>query len=157
MVAAEETIEHLNGLIEVCKDGERGYASAAEHVRNSELSSVFGEYAKQRARFARELQAEVERLGGDPADTGTLRAALHRGWIDIKSALSGGDAGAILAACETGEDFAQAAFERVVNTDVSGQTRSLAEKQWHQIVEAHKRILHLKDQSAGGAEFQKNE
>jgi uncharacterized protein (TIGR02284 family) len=157
MVTAEETIEHLNGLIAVCKDGEHGYATAAEHVRNSELTTVFADYAKQRARFARELQAEVERLGGVPSDSGTLTAALHRGWIDVKSALSGGDAGGIIAACETGEDSAQAAFERVVNTDISGQSRSLIEKQYRQIEEAHKRMLRLKEEAADGAEFPKNE
>jgi uncharacterized protein (TIGR02284 family) len=156
-VTKDETIAHLNGLIEVCKDGERGYATAAEHVGNSELTSVFADYAKQRAGFARELQAEVERLGGTPSDSGSLSAAIHRGWIDVKSLLSGGDARGIVAACETGEDSAKAAFERVVNTNVSGQTRSLVEKQWHRIQEAHRRMLRLKDEAAAGVEFQKNE
>jgi uncharacterized protein (TIGR02284 family) len=156
-VTKDETIEHLNGLIAVCKDGEHGYTTAAEHVCNSEMSSVFDDYAKQRAKFARELHAEVERLGGTPSDSGTMSAALHRGWIDVKSLVTGGDAGGIIAACETGEDAAQAAFERVVNTDVSGQARSLVEKQWQQIQEAHKRLLRLKEEAAAGAEFQKNE
>jgi uncharacterized protein (TIGR02284 family) len=153
----EETVAHLNELIEVCMDGERGYRTAADHVRNSQLESVFGEYAKQRAGCARQLQAEVVRLGGDAADSGTLKAAVHRGWIDLKSALTGGDGSAIIAACETGEDFAQAAFERVVNAGISGETRSLVEKEWRQIGEAHQRLLRLKAEIAAGAEFQKNE
>ena len=87
----DETIDLLNELIHVCKDGEHGYRTAAEDVRNSQLQSVFSEYAKQRSSFARQLQAEVERLGGAATDSGTLTAAAHRGWMDLKAALSGGD------------------------------------------------------------------
>ena len=39
----------------------------------------------------------------EPDNTGSIGGALHRGWIDLKSALGGGDH-AILAATETGED-----------------------------------------------------
>ena len=152
----DETIDDLNQLIHVCKDGEQGYNTAAGQVSNSQMETVFSEYAKERGQFARQLQTEVERLGGTPADSGTLTAAMHRGWIDLKSALSGGDAGAIVAACETGEDAAQAAFERVVDSDVTGETRSLVEKQFR-IEEAHKRLVRLKHEIAGGSEFQKNE
>lgn len=153
----QETIDHLNSLIAVCKDGEHGYREAAERVRNSQVSTIFSEYAKQRAHFARDLQTEVERLGGSPSEHGSVAAALHRGWMDLKSVLSGGDAGAIIAACETGEDSAQAAFERVVNTDISGHTRSLVDKQWQKIQEAHKHMQRLKAEGASGAEFPKNE
>ncbi len=69
---------------------------------------------------------------------------MHRGWLDLKAAVTGGDAMGVVAACETGEDSAQAAYERVVNLDLSGETRSLIEKQWHKIQEAHQRLLNLK-------------
>lgn len=61
-MTTEETIAELNGLIKTCKDGELGYSTAAADVRNTELESVFTEYAKQRGQFARHLQAEVEGL-----------------------------------------------------------------------------------------------
>lgn len=150
----DDTIGYLNELIQVCKSGEYGYQTAAANVRNSQLETVFTDYAKQRAGCARQLQAEVERLGGTPADSGTMTAAVHRGWIDLKSALTGSDAGAIVAACETGEESALAAFERVANyTDVSGETRVLVEKQWHKVQEAQKRMLRLREEIAGGAEY----
>jgi|SRR5947209_6750476 len=153
----EEAVDHLSGLIQVCKDGELGYKTAAGHVRNSKLGSVFEEYARERAGFARELEEEIKRLGGAAPSHGSLTGALHRGWMDLKSALTGGEPGGIVAACETGEDAAQAAFERVVNTDISGQSRSLVEKQWHRIEEAHKRLLRLKDEAEAGLEYPNNE
>jgi uncharacterized protein (TIGR02284 family) len=155
-VTREETIRHLNELLRVCVDGEAGYRTAAEHVQNSELASVFTEYANQRGHCARQLHAEIERQGGTAEDSGTLQAAIHRGWMDVKSTVTGGDPGAIIAACETGEDAAQAAFEGVVDTDISGAARSLVETQRHKIQEALARLLRLKAEASAGIEYPKN-
>ncbi len=144
----EETVQHLNQLIAVSRDGESGYQAAAGDVDNTELRGIFTEYAKERATFVRELSAEVERLGGIPESAGTVTAAVHRGWMDLKAAITGRGTHAVVAACETGEDAAKAAYERVVNVDISGATRTLVEKQWHKIQEAHSRMLHLKEHSA---------
>jgi len=153
----EDTAAQLNGLIEVCKDGENGYNTVAGHVHNTELRTVFEGYAKQRAQFSRALQAEVERLGGSPVNSGTLTGAMYRGWIDLKAIVTGGDPGAIAAVCENGEDSAQAAFERVVNTDISGESRTLIEGQWRKIQEAHSRMAGLKEQISSGTEYPKND
>jgi uncharacterized protein (TIGR02284 family) len=155
-MTTEDAILHLNSLTQTCRDGELGYLTAAEHVKNTGLQTVFGDYARQRREFARHLQAEVERLGGNPIDSSSFAAALHRGWMDLKSGLTGGDGAAIIAACETGEDAAAAAFERVVNLDISGQTKSLVENQWRKIKEAHAHMQRLKEETTS-ADFPKNE
>jgi uncharacterized protein (TIGR02284 family) len=155
-MTTEDTIQHLNELTETCKDGEFGYRTAAENARNTQLETVFSDYAKQRARFARALKAEVERLGGKSPDSGTASGTLFRGWINLKSTLSSGSAGAILAACESGEEVAMGAFERVMNMDSTGRTKALIEKQGRQIKEAHANILRLKAE-ASHADFQKND
>ena len=142
-MTSEDTIRLINQLIETSLDGELGYRTAAEHVHNVQLQSVFTDYAKQRALFAHQLQAEVERLGGSAASSGSLTAALHRGWIDVKAALSRGDGGAIVAACETGEEAAAAAYQGVLDMDISGQTRSLIERQFRQVQEAHHHMSRL--------------
>jgi len=156
-VTAEETIVELNGLIQTCRDGELGYGAAATDVRNTELGTVFTGYAKQRGQFVRNLQAEVKRLGGDPERSGSAGGTLLRGWMDLKSSLTRGSGAALLATCETGEEVAVAAFEWVVNLDISGQTRSLVEKQGKSIKEARARLLKFKAQEAGGAKFRKND
>jgi uncharacterized protein (TIGR02284 family) len=156
-MTTEETITELNGLIRTCKDGELGYRTAAADVRNTELETVFTECAKQRGQFARSLQAEVERLGGHPEHSGSLTGTLLRGWMDLKSALSSGSGAAIVATCETGEEAALAAFEWVVNLDISGPTRILVEKQCKAVKETHARLIGLKAEQAAGAKFQKND
>ena len=144
----DEKIEHLNELLHVSHDGENGYRAAATQVNDPHMKQVFEDYAVQRAGFRRDLRSEIERLGGAPADSGTLSASVHRGWLELKSAVTGGDAAAVIAACETGEDAAQAAYERVVKTGITGEARTLAENQWSKIREAHARLLNLKNSLA---------
>jgi uncharacterized protein (TIGR02284 family) len=149
-VTIEEQLQHLHDLIAVAKDGELGYGTAAQHVDNARLATVFTEYAKQRAGFVRDLQEEAARLGGEkPSDGGTVAGTVFRGWMNLKSAVTGGSPEAIVAACETGDDSAAAWFESVVNLDVTGQTRTLVEAQWAKIKEAHQRMIHLKAEFAG--------
>ena len=71
MKTNEAVMSTLNNLIETCKDGENGFHTAADSVTNSQLRTLFNTYARQRAQFAAELQAEVRRLGGDPERTGS--------------------------------------------------------------------------------------
>ena len=54
-MTTETTVDDLNELTEICHDGELGYLTAAEHVDNSELKTIFTTYAKQRAEFVRDL------------------------------------------------------------------------------------------------------
>jgi uncharacterized protein (TIGR02284 family) len=145
----------LNSLIEVCLDGEYGYLTAASDVDNTELAGIFRHYGEQRAKFTRELSAEVVRLGGEPVDHGTVTGAIHRGWINVKSALTGSGPEAMIAACETGEDSAAAAFEQAVDTNITGETREIVEKQAKQVREAHSHLLRLKkeqEQAVGASE-----
>jgi uncharacterized protein (TIGR02284 family) len=156
-VTTEDTIAELNGLIETCKNGELGYSAAAADVRNTELETIFNEYSKQRGQFARSLQAEVERLGGSPEQSGSVSGTLARGWMDLKSALSSGNGVAIIASCESAEFAAMAAFDWVVNLDITGQTRVLVEKQCKAIKETHAHLLRLKEDESEGSKFQKTD
>ncbi|GEP43908.1 ferritin-like domain-containing protein [Brevifollis gellanilyticus] len=105
----------LNKLIEILKDGQNGFQAAAADVDNSELKTLFSQYSLQRSTFAGELQALAQSLGeSDPPNSGSVAAALHRGWMDIKAAIASKDEHAILAECERGEDFAVAAYKEAL-------------------------------------------
>lgn len=86
----------LNHLIETCKDAERGFRHVAEHAKNPTLKTVFLDLASQRARFAADLLPHAQRLGGANAGNGTTAGALHRTWIDLRSALVRDDTDAVL-------------------------------------------------------------
>ena len=89
------------------------------------------------------LQAEVRKLGGTPSESGTLGAALHRGWMELKSVATLRDGSAILAACETGEDSAWTHYREATDSDISGASRTLVEKQFEKIKEAIAHLQHL--------------
>src|SRR3989442_3795381 len=111
-VNREELIECLNDLIETCHDGENGFQTAADHVKDSDLKTLFNDCSVQRAQFASELESQVRQLGGTPAKTGSVSAAFHRGWMNIKSIVTGGN-DAIVAECERGEDAAALNYQRL--------------------------------------------
>jgi len=153
----DNLIEQLDRLIRINKDAETAFLEAAESIKNSELDTLFKGYAKQHAKFLAELQQEVERLGGSPSETGTVSGAIHRGWTDLKSTLSGHSAASLLASCESGEQSAEAAYSEVAKANPSGQTHTLIEAHRNQIKGFHTRLARLVGQTKDGVDFPKNE
>jgi len=150
--SVEATIRVLNKLIEVCMDGELGYRTAADHLRDSKLRIILTDYAIRRAQFAAELGAEVERLGGRPSHSGSMTASLHRGWIALKAAVLGGDQKAIIAACETGEAAAAISYEAAVNSKkVLNESRPIIEKQRRAIDQACEWLRGVHQELASGS------
>jgi len=144
-MANEDVISTVNSLIETCKDGQDGFKTAAEGVERSDLKSLFYELGQQRSQFAGELQTLVRELGGDPENTGSTSAALHRGWINIKSIVTGKDDGAILDECERGEDIAKAAYEKALQTSLPSNVNSVVQEQSTKVKAAHDRVRDLRN------------
>ena len=143
-------VSTLNSLIETLKDGQEGFRQAAEAVKDSTLKSLFSEYSLQRAKFAGELQNEVIRSLGDnkPEETSSTAGALHRAWINLKSALTSGDDHSILAECERGEDSAVSEYKKAMEDEnLSSPLRDIVSRQYTEVKAAHDRIKALRDQT----------
>jgi uncharacterized protein (TIGR02284 family) len=143
-MATSDVIDTLNDLIETCKDGENGFRECADNVKSESLKTLFNTYAGHCAQSAAELQSEVRRLGGDPERTGSVSASLHRGWIDIKSALTGKDDDAVIAECERGEDVAMQSYQKALQANLPAEVRALVERQYSGVREHHDRVRALK-------------
>lgn len=141
----DDVISLLNGLIETCKDGQEGFTSAAEGIDRSDLKTLFYEFGQQRSQFAGELQTLVQSLGGDPENSGSVAGSLHRGWINIKSAVTGRDEGSILNECERGEDSAKAAYQSALENALPSHVQNTVQTQYVAIQSAHDRIKALRD------------
>jgi len=141
----DKAISTLNNLIETCKDGEIGFQTAADGLKDAGIKAKFTEYAQQRARFARELQDEVRRLGGDPETSGSMSGSLHRGWLNIKSIVTGKDDHAIVAEAERGEDVAKAAYESALKETLPPSARTIVQQQATQVRQAHDHVRDLRD------------
>ncbi|MBC8086447.1 MAG: PA2169 family four-helix-bundle protein [Phycisphaerae bacterium] len=150
----DKAISVLNELIETCKDGAKGFESASEKAESPELKSLFHEYATQRTSFAADLDGHVVSLRGKPAESGHVAAAAHRGWIDIKTALSGNDDKALLNECERGEDYAKKAYTDALKEDLPADARAIVQRQATEVKAAHDRVRDLRNaaNAAAGAD-----
>jgi uncharacterized protein (TIGR02284 family) len=138
--------EVINNLIETLKDGQEGFKQAAESVRNLALKTLFSDYSQQRSRFATALQSEARSQGETkPETSSSATGALHRGWINLKSAITGGDEHAILAECERGEDSAVEEYKKALDDGLSPSGQELVSRQFAEIKAAHDRIRSLRD------------
>jgi uncharacterized protein (TIGR02284 family) len=64
----DKTLSVLEDLIETCKDGQKGYQDAAEHVKRPDLKTFFNEQRLERGQFA-----EGRRRQDDPRVGGSRR------------------------------------------------------------------------------------
>jgi uncharacterized protein (TIGR02284 family) len=135
----------LNSLIETCKDGQHGFATAAEDVKDASLKSLFEELSMERRRFVDELQHLVRSVGEEVEQSGSVAGAVHRAWIDMKSAISSGSKHAILAECERGEDSAVAEYREALEHDLPAQIRTVVQQQYVSVQQAHDRVRDLRD------------
>ena len=146
MAQKKEIISTIDMLIETLKDGQEGFKQAAEAVKNGQLRAVFTEFSQQRARFAKELQSQAESLGDTrPEDSSSASGALHRAWIGLRSAISGGDEHAVLAECERGEDSAVDEYKKALEDDLSPSLREIVSRQYRDVQAAHDQIKNLRD------------
>jgi len=146
MAQQKEVISTVNSLIETLKDGEKGFKGAADAVKDLQLKSLFQEYSQQRSRFANELQTQARSLGeSDPEKTSSTVGAMHRAWINLKSAVTSGDDKAILSECERGEDSAVHEFEEAMHDGLTAPLQDIVSRQYSEIKSAHDRVKHLRD------------
>jgi uncharacterized protein (TIGR02284 family) len=140
-------VDIVEELIETCRDGEKGYQDAAQHVKRSDLKTYFNEQGTERRRFAEELQTELARLGKpDKKVSSSVAGALHRAWIDTKSNLGGGDA-TILESVEAGEDRAKDAYQKAIGGNLPPDVASIVRRQAASVQRAHDRARTLRDEA----------
>jgi uncharacterized protein (TIGR02284 family) len=141
----DEVISVLNGLIETCRDGQEGFKQAADGVNRSDLKKLFFEFSQQRATFVGDLQSLVQTLGSDPENSGSIAGSLHRGWMDLKAAITGNGEGAVLNECERGEDSAVKEYKSALEQNLPAYILQTIQDQYTSIKSAHDRIKALRD------------
>jgi uncharacterized protein (TIGR02284 family) len=141
-------IETLNDLISLCLDSAKGYLEAANTSKNSSLNELFRTRSQERSRIASEMQAEVRKLGGNPAEHGTMAGAAHRVMMDVM-ALVGNDTKVAINEVERGEDVIKSAFEkRMTMEGICDSVRSLITQCYSSIKAGHDQISALKQATA---------
>lgn len=143
----KDAVSMLNSLIETCKDGEKGFKEAADGLKSADIKARFLEYSRERSQMAAELQAEVRRLGGDPDTGGSMSGSVHRGWMDLKAAITGKDDHAIVSEAERGEDVAKAAYENALKATLPASAQTLVQQQAAKVRRVHDAVRDLRDRN----------
>ena len=141
----KDVISTLNDLIETCKDGEEGFRTCAEDIKDTQMKSFFTSRAQSCAEAAAELQQEVRGLGGDPETSSSISSALHRRWVDIKSVVTGKDDEAILNECERGEDVAKRSYANALAKDLPANIRTIVERQNQGVLKNHDEVKAMRN------------
>ncbi len=133
-------------LVETLKDGEKGFAAAAEKLGDGdrpEWATTLQRLSEERAGFWREIVALGHEYGDDVDESGTVVAALHRGWLSLKDAVSGDDPEAVLKAAETGEDHTVSEYEDALEMDLSAGFREVVVRQQAAVLAARDEVRAL--------------
>jgi uncharacterized protein (TIGR02284 family) len=139
------SISVLNKLIQLTKDTEEGYLTAAENVDDSYLQKLLKERAENCHIAALDLQRKVKEMDGIPPQNGTILGIMHRNWINIKGTLTGRNELTILDECERGEAMVEEAYEKILKANISEEIRPLIQQQYESIVNDHNIIRDLMD------------
>lgn len=134
----------LKDLITICEDGKNGFAEAHEMAVDPELKSLFGRCATECDLSASELSQISARYGGSPSDSGSVSAALHRGWIKVKSSMENTDR-VLLEEVERGQDRAKSHYLAALKRELPSEVRLLVERQAAGALRNHDLIRDLRD------------
>jgi len=142
---SDKITDVLNDLVETSINGEKGFRAAAEDTKNPDLKALFQRRAEDCSAGATELQACVTRLGGKPENSGSAAGAIHRGWTNLKAAVTGRSDEAILEECERGEDVAKQQYADALNKGLPADVQAIVQRQYEGVLRNHDQIRDLRN------------
>lgn len=133
----------LTDLLDLNRDNQNGYQTAAAALHNTDYAALFAQYAQERQANADELKRLLNANGRTPDRVGTLSGLLHQGWLNLESLLTTGDA-SIFAECERLDELTLAAYQDVMGQTTREELMSILRRQFTVIRDAHDRVKVLR-------------
>jgi len=140
-----DVVDTLNDLLECCRDGEYGFKECAEYSEESNIKSLLTRRSEDCRSGGLELQKLIGQYGGETDEGGTVTGAMHRGWVSVKSTLSGHSTQAMLNECERGEDAAVARYRKALKQNLPADVRAVVTRQSEGVQRNHDQIKALRD------------
>ena len=142
----------LNSLITTTIDSANGFDEAANDARSDRFQSMFREYGSERRQCVQQLQDAVRRFGGTPEDDGSVKAAAHRTWLNLKDAVTGDSDKQIIEEVENGETYIKEKYETALKDDkLSPEARTLVQEVYGSVQRGYERARQLKLTMQGAA------
>ena len=125
----------LKTLTDTAFDSVEGYRKAAEKADSPQLKQALQQRAQQREQTVSQMNAEIQRQGGELVTKGTLTGEAHQMWMSITDAFENGDEAAA-ERVEEGEDYLKGKFESALeDDDLDPQSRSVVQQCYAEICE----------------------
>ena len=141
----DHDIAVLNSLITTTIDSANGFERSAEDADVERFVEMFREFSQERRQVVGRLQEKVRSLGGTPNDDGSLKADLHRRWVDLRDAISKGGDQEIIEEVERGEDYLKAKYDAALeDSELSAETLSVIREAYQSVRKGHDRASALK-------------
>ena len=125
----------LKTLTDTAFDSIEGYRKAAEKANSPQLKTALEQRAEKRQQTVSQLNAEIQRQGGELVTKGTVTGEAHQLWMSIADAFESGDEAAA-ERVEEGEDYLKGKFESALeDDDLDAQSRSVVQQCYAEICE----------------------
>jgi uncharacterized protein (TIGR02284 family) len=145
MQSNEHDIKVVNSLITTTIDSANGFERSAEDADVPQFVEMFRSFAGERRQVVGTLQQHVRKLGGEPNDDGSLKADLHRRFVDLRDAISKGGDKEIIEEVERGEDYLKAKYDAALaDTQLSPDTLAVIREAYQSVRAGHDRASALK-------------
>ena len=141
----EHDIAVLNSLITTTIDSANGFERSAEDAEVPQFVDMFRQFAQERRQVVGRLQERVRSFGGTPNDDGSLKADLHRRWVDLRDAISRGGDKEIIEEVERGEDYLKGKYDAALaDRELSPDTLEVIREAYQSVRAGHDRASALK-------------
>ena len=151
MEKSKEVIEVLNDLVMINNDRINEYERAIKELKpdDEDLKSLFDQMIVESQQLKSDLAHEIQVLHGDVETGSTEMGKIYRAWMDVKAVFTGESRHSILSNCEAGEDAAQRAYKKALETDrLPAFLRDLLTRQQAILRDSHDEIRDLRNQFA---------
>lgn len=143
---SQDTRKEIQELLTLNIDSRDGFRSVSESIEDVTIGSLCQTLAMQRQAQADEL-ARILECNADKVDrSGSIAAAVHRTWMDIREGLSSNNPYSLLAEAERGEDKIKGAYEDCLKKTAGNGATDVLNRQYAQVKAAHDRIRALRDE-----------
>jgi uncharacterized protein (TIGR02284 family) len=151
MEKSKEVVEVLNDLVMIHNDRIDGYERAIKELKqdDNDLKTLFDQMIIESQQIKSDLAHEIQVLHGDVETGSTGMGKIYRAWMDVKAVFTGENRHTVLSNCETGEDAAQTAYRKALDTErLPSFLRELLMRQQATLKTSHDEIRDLRNQYA---------
>lgn len=136
-----DTKSELKSVLTRVVDSADGYESAAQDADQGRFAIMFKEKAQERRGFATEIRNHLNTLGEQVDEDGSLLAAGHRVFKDIRDKVTGSDDQAIIKEVDRGESTLLKTYDSALeDIPASDQAYQMLSKQRESVTQTLSQI-----------------